>query len=124
MTERESPEPSNLWTLLGAGLTLILINSAFSKETAKKIGKRAGWKSEKSGKSFWDGWVLHMAHLDHTKDETYDEPERGVCVAVSEHLEMHEEAVGNAESIGLNECQNNYAIRMLKKTPIFNKHKK
>lgn len=97
---------------------------AFSKQTARKIGQRAGWKSEISGKSFWDGYVIHMAHKDHTKDETYDDPERGIAVTVEEHLKMHEDAIGNAESIGLNEYQNNYAIRMLKKTPIWNKHKR
>lgn len=101
-----------------------LVALAFSRETAKKIGKRAGWKSEISGKSFWEGWVLHMAHLDHTKNETYDNPERGICVTVEEHLAMHEAAVGHAQEIGLQECQNNYAIRMLKKTPIWNKFKR
>jgi hypothetical protein len=58
-----------------------------------------------------------MAHKDHTKDETYDDPSRGVCVTVDEHLEMHEAAKGHAQDVGLQECQNDYAIRMLKKTP-------
>lgn len=97
---------------------------AFSKKSAMAIGQRAGWKSEISGKSFWLGWVLHMAHLDHTKDETYDDPSRGICVTVEEHLQMHEEAQGHAEEIGLTEDQNTWAIRMLKKTTIWNKHKR
>jgi len=98
---------------------------AFSKATARKIGQRAGWKSEISGKSFWDGWVLHMAHLNHDKsDPNYDKPESGICVTVEEHLKMHEDAVGNEESIGLCVQANNYAIKMLKKTPIYNKYKK
>lgn len=122
--ERERPETTTLWSILGLGLTLVFINSAFSKATARKIGTRAGWKSELSGKSFWDGFVLHMCHKDHTKDETYDNPERGICLTVDEHQEMHEAAVGHAQDIGLSESQNNYAIRMLKKTPRFNKHKK
>ena len=97
---------------------------AFSKKTAREIGTRAGWKSEISGKSFWDGWMLHMAHIDHTKNETYDEANRGLCVTVPEHLCMHEDARGEAGTIGLQECQNNFAIRQLRATPIYNKHKK
>lgn len=106
-------------------LSLAPILLAFSLKVRKEIGKRAGWKSEISGKSFWDGWVLHMAHKNHDKsDPNYDTAEQGICVTVEEHLQMHEEAVGHAEDIGLQECQNNYAIRKLKETPIYNKHKK
>ncbi len=102
-----------------------LVALAFSRETARKIGKRAGWKSEISGKSFWDGWVLHMAHKNHDKSNPlYDDPSTGICVTVEEHLAMHEAAVGNEESIGLCVQANNYAIKMLRKTPIFNKYKK
>jgi hypothetical protein len=106
------------------GGILLLSQFAFSKSSARKIGQRAGWKSEISGKSFWDGWSLQMAHFNHDKSNpNYDKPESGICVTVEEHLKMHEDAVGNEESIGLCVQANNYAIRMLKKTPIFNKYR-
>lgn len=122
----EGQKPSENYLLelsLIAGI-VVLSQFAFSKKTAREIGTRAHWKSEISGKSFWDGWVLHMAHLIHTKDDTYDDADRGIAVTVLEHLKMHQDAKGHADDIGLNECQNDYAIRMLKKTTIWNKHKK
>jgi len=124
--EAQKPSENHLLTLTAiVGGIYLLSNLAFSKKSAREIGKRAGWKSEISGKSFWDGWVLHMAHKNHDKSSPlYDDPSQGVCVTVEEHLEMHEEAVGNEEAIGLCVQANNYAIRMLKKTPIFNKYKK
>ena len=115
---------SALTTTAIIGGILLLSECAFSKSSAKKIGQRAGWKSEISGKSFWEGWMLHMAHILHTKDETYDDPSRGICVTVEEHLQMHEKAKGHARDIGLTESGNNYAIKKLKETPIYNKYKK
>lgn len=124
----EGQPPSELNNILTVtaiiGGIYLLSQFAFSRKTAREIGTRAKWKSEISGKSFWDGWVLHMAHLIHTRDDTYDDPERGIAVTVPEHLKMHEDYRGRAEDIGLQEYQNEYAIRMLKKTPIYNKYRK
>ncbi len=111
--------------LLILGGIFLLSQFAFSKKSAREIGKRAGWRSELSGKSFWDGFMLHMCHKNHDKSNPlYDDASQGICLTVEEHLKMHKDAKGHAKDIGLNECQNNYAIRKLKETPIYNKHKK
>ena len=103
------------------GGLFFLSQFAFSKETARKIGKRAGWKSEISGLSFFDGWVLHMAHLNHDKSNPlYDHESNGICVTVPEHLEMHEAAKGQAIAMLGMACEeaNDYAIKKLKATPV------
>lgn len=89
----------------------------FSKAVAREIGQRAHWMSEVSGQSFFDGYVLHMAHLNHDKtNPLYNDPSMGICVTVAEHLIQHQGAVGHAQDIGLTEAQNNYAIRQLAQT--------
>ena len=51
------------------------------------------------------------AHIDHTHNEQYDDPDNGVYVATKTHLWMHLEDEDN----GLTQQQNVYAIRELKK---------
>lgn len=93
-----------------ASLGLLVIGLAFSKKTRDEIKKRAGGVSEISGTN---GTLMHAMHLNHTKDETYDSPERGLFVTILEHLNFHRQHIGDADSIGLTEDQNNWSISML-----------
>lgn len=107
MIEKESPEPSTLWTLLGASLTLILLNSAFSWKSKQIIKQRDGNKSAVSGKT----GLLHAAHIDHDKSKTkYDDPSNGRLLTVEEHLNDH---INRAGRNGLSESANNWAITQL-----------
>jgi hypothetical protein len=107
--EREKPETSNLWTILGAGLTLILINSAFSFKTKQKIKQRDGHKSVWSGETE----NLEAAHISHNKaNPHYDHPSNGRILTTEEHLLDH---INRAGRNGLTISQNNWAIKMLKK---------
>lgn len=64
----------------------------FSYESRKEIGKRDGWTCE-CGRSFKDGWMVHASHLDHERNEMYDQPEVGKieCVKchIARHIEIH-----------------------------------
>ena len=92
--------------------------AAFSKDIRLEIGKRAGWASEQSGKSFHDGHMVHAAHLNHDRlHPDYNSPSNGILLTVEEHLAQHVSARGRAREIGLTEPGNEYAIKMLEKTP-------
>lgn len=92
---------------------------SFSKSVRHKMIKRADGASEISGETMGppDHKMLHCMHKSHTKDETYNDPERGLVVTVAEHLSFHLEHVGNSlETIGLSESKNWYAIQQLMNT--------
>ncbi|MHA1910511.1 MAG: hypothetical protein ACTSYA_02340 [Candidatus Kariarchaeaceae archaeon] len=91
---------------------------AFSKKTRKEIGKRDGWRDVDTGESFFDGIMLHASHYSHDRrNPDYDTVGAGRMQTVTNHLKYHLDHVGNAKDIGLTEAQNNYAIKMLRKTP-------
>jgi hypothetical protein len=118
MTERERPETSTLWTILGTSLTLLLINSAFSLNIRKLIGKRDRWKCQTDGcnASFQTGDMVHASHYSHDKsDPNYDTVGAGRIQCVDHHQKYHEETP--VEELGLCEAANKYAIAMLKTTP-------
>lgn len=99
---------------------------AFSLNIRKLIGKRDNWHCTDEGceASFQKGDMVHASHFNHDKsDPKYDTVEAGRIQCVKHHLIYHQNHVGRAQEIGLCEEANNYAIRMLKKTPIFNKHR-
>jgi hypothetical protein len=87
-----------------------LITSSFSYEVREQIRKRAGYRSELSGR---DDEPLECAHWNHDKTEqTYDDPDNGRLLLLSEHLQDH---IDRAGENGLSESDNNYAIRTLER---------
>lgn len=89
-----------------------IIGLAFSAAVRDEIIARAGNRSEVSGRKA-KRTRLHAMHLDHTKDETYDTPERGKLVTPMEHLIYHRVHRGEADKIGLTEDENEGAINLL-----------
>lgn len=85
---------------------------AFSSRIRDEAIGRAGNKSEISGVKP-PGIALHVMHLDHTKDETYNTIERALVVTPKEHLIYHRVHKGRAETIGLTEEDNDSAITLL-----------
>ena len=64
---------------------------AFSKRSAREIGEREDWRCN-CGRGFkvQDGhYVIHMAHIDHTRNEDYDNPDNGTVMCVRCHIEDH-----------------------------------
>ena len=100
-------------------LSYILFGLAFSKAIRKLIGKRDKWEcqEETCDAAFYKGQMVHASHFNHDRsDPTYDTLEAGEILCVTHHLIYHQDHVGAAEEIGLEECQNDYAITQLKKT--------
>lgn len=114
MIERESHEPSNLWTILGIGLTLVLINSAFSLDIRKLIGKRDSWTCQSCGKKYSQGFMVHAAHKSeyHLKSHPeYNTIQAGEIKCVECHQRQHEEGTA------LGKHGDEAAVRLLKATP-------
>lgn len=110
MKERESSLffYASIASILGA-ISLL----GFSGRVRDIIVGRAGNRSELSGVEPPEGQSLDIMHLDHTKDDTYDTPERGLAVTRMEHLIYHRVHKGRAHEIGLSEEDNNAAIKLL-----------
>lgn len=107
--ERHRHEATSLLSILGVGLTLILINSAFSKKTKEEIWKRDGGRSVLSGQTE----NLHAAHIDHNRaNPRYDDASNGRLLTAEEHLNDHINRHGRN---GLTKAQNLWAIAMLKR---------
>lgn len=105
MTEKEHGE---YWMPI-AGIGLLAISFlAFSKKSREAIHKRDKGKSVLSGTSI----NLSAAHIDHNKkSKLYDHPSNGRLLSLFEHLLDH---INRAGRNGLNQNQNNYAIRKIK----------
>jgi len=91
-----------------AGALGIISQFAFSQASRKKILERDGYRSVWSG----DTERLHVAHSNHTKDSTYDDPSRGRTLTVLEHYVDHYNRHGSSE-LGLTMAQNIYGLRKL-----------
>lgn len=89
---------------------LPFVAMAFSHVAREIIKDRAGGVSEISGVN---GTQMDAMHLDHTRNENYDNPAYGLYVTVNEHLLYHYVHVGIAEQIGLTEADNNRAIQLI-----------
>lgn len=90
-------------------LAVVALGMAFSKQTRQKILERDGHKSVLSGATE----KLHVAHIDHTRNERYDDPSNGRTLTVYEHLQDHVNREGRN---GLTKAQNDFAIVALWKT--------
>jgi len=100
-----------------------LLTNAFSKQTRQKIGERDGWTCTQCGRSFADGYMVHACHSNHDKNNPdYDSVYAGDIRCVPHHLQQHQDAVGQADTIGLTETQNHYAIQQLLNTDIRTKN--
>lgn len=86
----------------------------FSKESRDRIVARAGGASELSGMQVD---TMHAMHVDHTKDEEYDNPGRGMLVTPMEHLAYHFLHKGRAHLIGLTEQDNELGLRVMSGSP-------
>jgi hypothetical protein len=92
--ERLKPKTETILTVLGTGLTLILLTAAFSKDVRKEIGARDKWTCQSCSKQFRDGYMVHAAHKSehHSKsDPLYNTPEAGEILCIDCHQEQHEE---------------------------------
>jgi hypothetical protein len=116
MKERE-PNRALIYTTIAAGIIGLLSLAAFSPASRRKIGERDNWTCQVTGKRFQDGWVVHMAHKNHDKSRAdYDDPDNGITLAVEAHLAQHIAAKGQADTIGLCEAANDFAIAALLRT--------
>lgn len=81
-----SEVPIPVW--IGAGL----LGLAFTREVARKIGKRANWGCEEEGcdKNWKDGWKMDAAHKDHSRSNPdYNDPDNGWFLCLAHHLLDH-----------------------------------
>lgn len=112
----EGPKPSEINKLFATTAILggiyLLSQFAFSSRIRDEAIGRAGNKSEISGVKP-PGIALHVMHLDHTKDATYDTVERALVVTPQEHLIYHRVHKGQADKIGMTESENDGAINLL-----------
>jgi len=106
--ERERPETNNLWSILGISLLSVIATGAFSWKSKQIIKQRDGNKSVLSGETE----DLEAAHINHARNERYDDPSNGRLLTTEEHLRDH---INRAGRNGLTKAQNNWAIAMLKK---------
>ena len=75
----------------------------FYEEVRKEIMRRDKWKCQSCGKSSFDHWLLEASHLDHTRDENYQNPENGKAKDRICHFLDHIDA---EDYIGANEIAN------------------
>lgn len=95
-------------SILGIGLLSVITTGAFSWKSKQIIKQRDKNKSAFSGKE----GQLHAAHIDHTKNDRYDDPSNGRLLTVEEHLADH---INRAGRNGLSIEANNWAIQQLLK---------
>lgn len=116
-TDIFSPETANLGPLgLDLGPHMADVMEKFSTQSRNHIMARAGGASELSGVQESE---MHAMHVDHTHDEEYDNPGRGMLVTPVEHLAYHFIHRGKAHLVGLSEEHNNLALRVMSgATPI------
>jgi hypothetical protein len=113
MKERELNH-ALIYTTIAAGIIGILSLAAFSPASRRKILQRDGWQCQVTGKKASDGWMLHAAHKNHDKSlSNYDDPANGITLSVEAHLAMHIAARNQADTIGLSEAANDFAIASL-----------
>lgn len=105
-------ENDTLFIFAGIAGILLLSQFAFTGRIRDEAIGRAGNKSEISGVKP-PGIALHVMHLDHTKDETYNTVERALVVTPKEHLIYHRVHKGQADKIGMTENENDGAINLL-----------
>ena len=110
--QKPSELKSTLITTAIIGGIFLLSEFAFSGRIRDEAIGRAGNKSEISGVKP-AGIALHVMHLDHTKDETYNTVERALVVTPKEHLIYHRVHKGKADKIGMTESENDGAINLL-----------
>lgn len=109
--ERRITQALSLLSLIGVAYFSLI---AFSEGTRKEVGRNNRWTCERCGRKFSEGWVIHICHYDHDKNNPkYDSPENGWCGCVQCHLRSHIEEAGRN---GLNQSQNNWAIHELETT--------
>jgi len=99
-------EPNNIGLFVGA----VPVGLAFLNRVKNHIKARARNKSELS---LSNEEPLEVAHLDHTRNEEYQDPSNGILVTQTEHLAHHLIHRGNAQAIGLTEEGNEWAIGQL-----------
>lgn len=86
---------------------------AFSRRSKNEAIGRSGNRSEITGVSPDEVGPLHCMHLDHTRDEDYDDPDRSLVCSPLEHLIYHRVHRGRAEEIGLSEEHNEQSMNLL-----------
>ena len=76
-------------TLTTLAILGLISFGSFRRSVAKKIGRRDRWTCQVTGRKFKDGWLLDVAHLDHTRNENYNNPDNGLVLSRSAHLLDH-----------------------------------
>lgn len=118
MRERERRYIGDAVGIALTAYALIHLSSfAFSRQTRRKIWRRAGGRSELTGYSHMK---LECAHYDHDRSNPdYDNPDNGRLLTVQEHLEDHlmyrDTAVDNRGLLanGLTPEANEWAIKKI-----------
>lgn len=104
----------------GGGLIgLVGIGMAFVPRVRAEVKRRANNRSELSGSN---EEPLEVAHLNHARDEDYQDPGNALLVTTTEHLAHHLIHRNRAEAIGLTEEGNEWAIGKLFER-VFNFHR-
>lgn len=90
------------------------LTAGFTLECRHTIRKRAGGVSELSGNPYLP---IEASHINHSrKNHFYGKPYNGIALTPFEHLIYHEQFIENPFAIGLNDAQNDMAIRRLQHT--------
>lgn len=65
--------------------------SPFSEPISNEIRRRDQWTCQSCGKSSFDAekWLIEASHIDHTRNELYNEPENGEASCIPCHLMYH-----------------------------------
>ncbi len=93
----------------------------FSLESKHAMMDRAEAKSELSRR---DDFPLQAMHLNHTKDQEYDNIEEGKIVTIIEHLKYHEWYLKNPKKIGLTKKENRSALKGMLIEILYSAHNK
>jgi len=90
----------------------LVVGMAFSWKVRNEILKRAGNKSELSGRT---DRPLEAGHLLHTRDDNYNDANNGVLGTDIEHAIFHLRHRRKAHITGLTEYQNEWSVNEIMK---------
>lgn len=108
--ERWKPKPEHLRSWIALGLLTQATVFAFTKQVRREISIRDG------GECRCCGYDKHLeaSHLNHTRNEHYNNPDNGEMLCAGCHFDYHVSAIGDSVNcLGLSEVNNLSAVKSL-----------